>query len=56
MKEARQYTISYSVANREAVVNGLKLSGGALLATDNIGSVAFNKFWGNALGLSLIHI
>lgn len=44
------YLISYRVKDSEAVNNALKLSGGLGLATDNIGSVSFGKFWGNSQG------
>lgn len=50
VKEEGNYILTYRVKDDEAVSNGLKLSGGLGLATDNLGSVSFGKYWGNAQG------
>lgn len=50
IKEEGNYVLTYKVKDSEAVTNGLKLSGGLGLATDNLGSVSFGKYWGNAQG------
>lgn len=47
---AGDYLISYKIKNSEAVTNGLKISGGLGLATDNLASISFSKFWDNQLG------
>jgi len=50
IEEEGNYVLTYKVKDNEAVENGLKLSGGLGLATDNLGSVSFGKYWGNAQG------
>ncbi|MBS7124469.1 MAG: carbohydrate-binding protein, partial [Coprobacillus sp.] len=50
VEEEGNYVLTYKVKDSEAVTNGLKLSGGLGLATDNLGSVSFGKYWGNAQG------
>lgn len=50
IQTAGKYTIYYDITNTEAVANGLKISGGLGLATDNLESISFHKFWGNELG------
>lgn len=50
IEEEGNYVLTYKVKDNEAVENGLKLSGGLGLATDNLGSVSFCKYWGNAQG------
>lgn len=47
---AGDYLISYKVKNNQAVTNGLKVSGGLGLATDNLASVSFSNFWDNQVG------
>ena len=50
VEEEGNYVLTYKVKDDEAVTNGLKLSGGLGLATDNLGSVSFGKYWGNTQG------
>lgn len=50
VEEEGNYVLTYKVKDDEAVTNGLKLSGGLGLATDNLGSVSFSKYWGNTQG------
>ena len=50
IKEEGNYVLTYKIKDSEAITNGLKLSGGLGLATDNLGSVSFGKYWGNAQG------
>jgi beta-glucosidase len=50
VEEAGEYVIQYKVKTSEAVSNALKISGGAGLATDNLESISFGKFWDNTLG------
>lgn len=49
IKEEGDYIIRYKVRNNEAISNALKLSGGLGLATDNLASISFGKFWDNTL-------
>ena len=49
IKDAGEYQIIYDVTNNAKVTNGLKISGGLGLATDNLKSITFNNFWNNAL-------
>lgn len=49
IKDAGAYQISYDVTNNAKVSNGLKISGGLGLATDNLKSITFNNFWNNSL-------
>lgn len=49
IEEAGDYQLIYDVTNNAKVTNGLKISGGAGLATDNLKSITFNNFWNNAL-------
>ena len=50
VEEEGNYVLTYKVKDDEAVTNGLKLSGGLGLATDNLGSVSCGKYWGNTQG------
>lgn len=52
VKTEGKYVISYRVKDDEAITNGLKLSGGLGLATDNLGSVSFGKYWGGTQSYS----
>jgi len=49
VKEAGNYVITYKVKDDEAISNALKISGGLGLATNNLMSVSFGKFWSNTL-------
>lgn len=49
IKDAGDYQIIYDVTNNAKVSNGLKISGGQGLATDNLKSITFNNFWNNSL-------
>lgn len=47
VQEAGEYTVSYDMKNNGGINNGLKFSGGAGLATDNLGSVSFPNIYNN---------
>ena len=51
IKEEGNYVLTYKIKDSEAITNGLKLSGGLGLATDNLGSVSFGKYWGKCTRL-----
>lgn len=49
VKEESEYVLKYKVKTNEAISNALKISGGAGLATDNLVSISFGKFWDNTV-------